>query len=96
MKRTMNNKRVNNLITALLLLQSDAEARDFLRDLLTESELKEMANRWEAAQLLSNNTPYSVIRERTGLSSRTIARIARWLRNGRGGYRRMIRRISNK
>lgn len=93
MTNITDNKKVENLIEAILSLQGKAEAKAFFRDLLTESELKEFANRWKAAQMLADNTLYTEIIKKTGLSSTTIARISKWLQDGMGGYRLMINRL---
>jgi TrpR-related protein YerC/YecD len=90
-----NNKKSANLVRAVLALKNKDEARRFLRDLLTEAEIKEFGNRWEAAQMLSKNIPYSTIRSKTGLSYATIARICKWLRKGKGGYRLMLKRLAS-
>ena len=71
-------------------LRSDLEVAEFLRDLLTSGELKEMRNRWLAAQELAEGVPYSQIEKNTGLSSTTIARVSKWLREGAGGYRKAL------
>lgn len=86
-------KKINRLLDAFVSLQSAGEARRFLRDLLTEAELREFAARWEAAQLLSSDVPYRTISARTGLSSATVARVSRWLRGSMGGYRAAIAKL---
>lgn len=65
----------------------------FLRDLLTEEEIKEFANRFEVAKLLAEKKPYLEIVKSTGMSSTTIARIQKWLTNGMGGYKLVLKRI---
>lgn len=88
--------RVNNqLLNAVLSLESKDEAERFLRDLMTEGEIEEFAKRLEAARLLSTDTQYSAIIESTGLSSTTIARISKWLRGSLGGYRLILNRLKN-
>ena len=82
-------------IEAILLLENVDEVKKFLRDLMTEKEIKEFANRLEAASLLSQDAQYSTIIERTGLSSATIARIAKWLKGSLGGYRLVLSRLSS-
>ena len=62
---------------------------------MTEQEIKEFANRLEAAKLLTEDTQYNAISEDTGLSSATIARIAKWLGGSLGGYRLILSRLSN-
>lgn len=83
---------INNLFEAVLQLRSPDECRKFFRDLLTETEIREMAERWKAARMLSEGIPYTTIERETGLSSRTIARVRKWLKRGKGGYTMMLRR----
>ena len=88
-----NTKENKQLVEALLSLESADEARRFLRDLLTEGEITEFGKRLEAARMLSRDTQYSAIIEKTGLSSTTIARISKWLRGSLGGYRLVLDRM---
>lgn len=91
MKNTpWSNKNTDALIQALLSLKTADQARRFLRDLMTETELIEFGNRWKAARMLSDGKIYTEINRETGLSSRTIARISKWLTNGKGGYLSLI------
>ena len=84
------NKDANDLLAALLRLQSAREAKRFLRDLMTEDEIQMIVARWRVARLLNEGKTYRQIEEETGLSSRTIARISHWLQEGEGGYRAML------
>lgn len=93
MKSIIKHKNTLDLAKVLLKLKNLSEAKRFLRDLLTESELKEFGNRWLAVRMLNKKVSYSEIVKKTGLSSTTIARIAWWLKKGRGGYRLMLRRF---
>lgn len=90
-----NNSQTKDLFKAILALKNIDEARRFFRDLLTEPELAEFSNRWQAAQLLNKKALYTKIEKQTGLSSRTIARVARWLNKGRGGYKLIIARLNS-
>ncbi len=87
------DKKIKELIDALLLVKNSKEARKFLRDLLTESELVEFGNRWKAAQMLEEKVPYTEIIKETGLSSTTVARVSDWLNGGTGGYKMILKRI---
>ena len=89
-----NTKENKQLIEAILALRNIDEAKRFLRDLMTEGEIQEFANRLEAARLLSRDVQYSAIIENTGLSSTTIARISKWLKGPLGGYRLILNRIT--
>jgi TrpR-related protein YerC/YecD len=88
-----DDKKIKELISAILLLKGVGEAKNFLRDLLTESELVEFSNRWKAARMLSEKISYVEVGKETGLSSTTVARVSKWLNTGKGGYKLMIKRI---
>ncbi len=81
------------LFRAILRLETVDETKKFLRDLLTEAELKEFANRWKVAQLLDKKVAYKEIAKQTNMSSTTIARIQKWLTAGTGGYRLMLEKL---
>jgi TrpR-related protein YerC/YecD len=87
-----STQEVNSLYTAILQLESLDECRKFFRDLLTEYEIKEFVERWKAARMLAEGIPYTQIEAETGLSTRTIARVGRWLKKGKGGYAMMLKR----
>lgn len=87
-----NTMKTEDLFTTILRLRSPKEARCFFRDLLTAEEIVELSRRWQAAQMLDKGVPYIKIVKETGLSSRTVARVAKWLKRGLGGYRLAIRR----
>ena len=84
-----------DLFDAVKTLRTRAEVEHFLRDLCTLSELEAMAHRWEVARLLDEGLPYLEIAQRTGASTTTVTRVARWLRHGEGGYRLALDRTSS-
>lgn len=88
------NEAEKELFTAVVSLKDTNEAKKFLRDLLTEAELKEFANRWRVARMLQRKIAYKEIEKRTGMSSATIARIQKWLTAGMDGYRLMLKRLN--
>jgi TrpR-related protein YerC/YecD len=90
------DKKTRELFNAILTLKNEEECRKFLRDLLTEAEIKEFANRWKVAQMLDQKIPYEDIATETGMSSTTIARISKWLSTGMGGYKFMLKRMNKK
>ncbi len=89
------NEKTDDLMKAILLIKNTEEASKFFRDLLTEAELIDIADRWFVARALSEGVPYSKIQEQTAMSSTTIARISKWLTQGLGGYRLLIDRIQH-
>ncbi len=80
------------LLESLVSLRTPAEARRFIRDLMTDDEIRMVVARWRVARMLAGGKTYKVIEKETGLSSRTIARISRWLQAGDGGYRLLLQR----
>lgn len=95
-KQKWVNPKTDKLFKAVLKLENLDEARKFFRDLLTETEIKEFANRWEVARMLVRKVPYSEIEKKTGMSSTTIARISKWLKKGMGGYKLLIKKSGNQ
>lgn len=87
------NRDSKDLFKTITCLKTEKETRDFLRDLLTEQEIIEFSNRWKAAKMLYEKISYSKISKATGLSSRTVARISKWLNSGMGGYKKMINEL---
>jgi len=81
------------LAQAFLALETVSETEQFLRDLMTESEIIEFGKRLEAARLLGANASYVTVQKETGLSSTTVARVAKWLRGSLGGYRLVLDRL---
>ena len=91
--KNIKQRDIDDLYLAITRLESIEECRRFFRDLLTETEIREFAERWKVARMLSQGLPYTAIEEETGLSSRTIARVHKWVKQGKGGYTMMLRRL---
>src|SRR4051812_32569297 len=95
--RTMDDWRtgdVEELINALLRLETEDEAAHFLRDLCTLGELRDLAQRWAVVRRLDQGEHYAAISRETGASTATITRIENWLNHGEGGYRRAHERLA--
>jgi len=91
MKKPAKNE-IDDLYNIILQLESLEDCRKFFRDLLTEYEINEFVERWKAACMLAQGIPYTQIEAETGLSTRTIARVGRWLKKGKGGYAMMLKK----
>jgi TrpR-related protein YerC/YecD len=85
----------DDLCDALLTAKCREEMRRLLVDLCTPAEIRTMAERWHVARLLdSSEMPYREIHERTGVSTTTIVRVGRFLRQEPNkGYRQAIDRL---
>ena len=83
------------LAQALLGLQNAEEVKAFLDDLCTPSELRAFAERFKVARLLDDGQlSYREISERTGASTTTVTRVARFLREmPHQGYRLVLDRL---
>lgn len=95
MKSTAHDP-LDQLLHTVIALRHAGEARRFFRDLLTDDELEMISRRWQVATMLAEGVHYREIEERTGMSSRTVARIARWYKQGPGGYRLALARSAGK
>jgi TrpR-related protein YerC/YecD len=91
--RTTEQDVEHQLYEALTTLTGVSEMRDFFRDLCTPAERQAMADRWRVVALLREGRPYRDIHDRTGVSVTTIGRVARYLDDGNGGYRRAAERL---
>jgi TrpR-related protein YerC/YecD len=89
-----SSPRIRALLTALQVIRSRDEMRAFLEDLMTEQELEQLAKRLQAADMLNESIPYSIIQKETGLGSATIARVAKRLLGETGGYRMVLAHIN--
>ncbi len=88
------DKKNKRLIEAIIAIDSKDEAMCFFRDLMTEKEIDEFSNRLKAAEMLTKKIPYTKIEKETGLSSRTIARVSKWLKSDSGGYLNIINKLN--
>ena len=75
---------------ALSLMKDEPEVFSFLRDRLTESEIREFSNRFRVARMLQEWVSYKTIEGETGMSSTTIARISKFLKWENHGYARAL------
>ncbi len=84
------------LFEAILTLETLDDCYAFFDDLCTIKEIGEMAKRMCVAKMLEENTVYTEINEKTGLSTATISRINRCLKYGSDGYTEVLRRLGEK
>ena len=78
-----------DLARALLTAQSPEQLTRLLKDLCTPQEIRTLAERWHVARLLDGtDLSYRDIHDATGVSTTTIVRVARFLRQEpHRGYR---------
>jgi len=100
-KQTLSDARAalaDELAKALVQLKERGEAKALLADLCTPAEIHTLAERWHVAKLLdAGELTYRDIHEATGVSTTTIVRVARFLRQeSNGGYRLLLDRVTGK
>lgn len=95
MKNVWKQKNTVQLAQVLCEISDVKTIQNFLRDVMTEKEIVEIAARLEAAKMLSGGEKYEKITSVTKLSSRTVARISEWLQNGCKGYKEAINLINS-
>lgn len=82
----------DDLCAALLTPKGAEEMCRLLTDLCTPAEIRTLAERWHVARLLDGtDLSYRNIHDATGVSTTTIVRVARFLRQEpHRGYRRAL------
>lgn len=84
-----------DLAKALTSVSTAEEMERFLVDLCTPAELRALAERWHVAQMLDRGEQsYREINALTGVSTTTIGRVARFLKDEpHQGYRTVLDRL---
>ena len=90
----MNKKKL--FYQSFLQLTSEDDVKRYLRDLLTMPEINEFAERLYVANLLNEGETYINITGKSSMSSTTIARVSKWLKNGRNGYKLVLKRLHHQ
>lgn len=87
-----------DLCHALLTPRDGEEMARLLADLCTPAEVRTLAERWHVARLLeSTDLSYRDIHDATGVSTTTIVRVARFLRQEpHQAYRMAMERIGQR
>jgi TrpR-related protein YerC/YecD len=78
------------LIAAIRSCKTDEDTENFIRDIATLSEMQAMSERLEVARLLAKGLSYRQVAEQTGASTTTVTRVAKFIENGEGGYRKVL------
>lgn len=82
------------LLSAVVSINSEEEARRFLEDLLTKKEIQSVSQRLNVAQMLLRGEKYAEVERSTGASSATIVRVNQCIRYGVGGYEEVLGKLS--
>lgn len=89
----LHSPSMDRLFQAIMQLESVEACYAFFEDLCTVKEVQDMAQRFDAALLLSEGVSYQEIGRQIGISSATVCRVSKCLNYGAGGYRSAIEKL---
>ena len=88
---------IEELITTLGRAAGDRRLlHDFMKDILTPTELKEIALRWQIVRQLHREVPQWDIAKNLRVAVSTVGRGARMLLNPEGGFNRILKRYHSR
>ena len=90
-----HSESMDRLFETISRLNSKEECQAYFEDLCTIKELQDMAQRLDAAILLSRGYSYKKIMESVNISTATIGRVSKCLNYGSGGYQAVIRKLND-
>jgi TrpR-related protein YerC/YecD len=93
MNKKLETAEMDELLRAILSLETVEEAYEFFEDLCTVNEMVAMKQRFEVAKMLREERTYQDIADETGASSATISRVNRALNYGNDGYDLVLKRL---
>jgi uncharacterized protein YerC len=96
--RRFLNKELENHIFELFLntiveIRNPADARNFIEDLLSPTERIMLLKRLAIAVLLTKGFTYDDIDDTLKVSRSTIMNVSIWLKHGKSGYTRAVKKI---
>jgi len=89
----IHSESIDRLFETILNLETREECYAYFEDLCTIKELQDMAQRLDAAILLSEGQSYQKITQKVSISTATIGRVSKCLNYGSGGYRMAIDKL---
>lgn len=92
----IHSKSIDRLFQTILNLNTIDECYEYFEDICTVKELQDMAQRLDAAILLSQGFSYQKITEEVDISSATIGRVSKCLNYGNGGYKKAIEKLKEE
>ena len=88
-----HDENIEFLYKCIASLETAEDAKSFLDDICTKSEIQEMSRRLKAARMLRDGIIYSEIATTTGLSTATISRVNHCLKYGTDGYHKVLEKM---
>lgn len=81
-----NKKLQENFYKKILSLKNKKDLAYFFNNFFSQNEFSEFTNRFFVAELLSQNISYIKIQESTKISSRTIAKISKLVKDNKSSF----------
>lgn len=95
-RKDLNSDLIYDLINAFREIKSVNESVEFLQDILTASEIRNLAIRLRIAKMILKNIPQRDISFDLKVSTSTITKVSGWLNLKGTGFREIIKRLPEK
>ena len=82
--KKISGEDIARLYEVILSLKTKDDCEALFKDLCTDKEVEQMAQRIKAAKLLIEGNTYSGVIEQTDISSATLSRVSRCVQYGKG------------
>lgn len=86
-KRQLTKTAIERLFAALAEVETKGEMEKVLRDLFSPEEIRDIARRLQASEMLTEKMTYQDIQESTEMSPPTIQKVNSKRKHGYGGYK---------
>lgn len=83
----------DQLWKAVTLLEDKSQVKEFLRDILTRTEITMLSKRLQAVRMIDEGYTYRQISKGLNMSESTIGKLHNWFGTFGGGYRNVIERL---
>ncbi len=89
-EKKLNSQNIEEVYNLLAKINNPDEMELLLKDLCTNKEIEQMAQRITAARLLMEGNTYSQVIEKTDISSATLSRVSSAVKYGEG-YKKYLK-----
>lgn len=87
MGNNLKQEELQELYEAIVAVDNVKDCKEFLEDLLTKQELQALSGRIHAARLLIEGKTYAEVTKDTDISSATLARVSKCVKQGKGYHK---------
>ena len=87
-------KHLGEFYTMISMMSTRDEVKIFLKDILSLSEITMISRRLQIAKMLLAGNTYAEVKDKLGSGNSTIASVDRWLNEGFGGYKTVLKKYN--